>query len=94
MALAISPGQRPEWRVESAQLTGMIDRALEIGQERGQFTEYDASIGHKIKQIFSRSPGYAEAISRERQEFLDLCAKSYTESRLRHMVENGKPLRN
>lgn len=72
----------------------MIDRSLDMAQSRGNLTEYDVSIGHKIKQIYARSKDYSDAILRERQEFIDLCGKSFTEARIRHMIESGKALKN
>jgi 3-hydroxyacyl-CoA dehydrogenase len=75
-------------------LPGMIDTLLEQKRTKGDITEYDEQIGLKIKSVFSKATSFEEAIERERQVFMDLCGKSFTLARIRHMLESGKPLRN
>lgn len=75
-------------------LIGIIDRELLVAQERGEMTEFDLTLGHKIKNVFVKSSGYEDALLRERVEFLDLCGKSFAHARIKHMLETGKPLRN
>jgi 3-hydroxyacyl-CoA dehydrogenase len=94
VALASNPVARPAWNTIPGPLVGMIDRELDAATRRGEITEYDSVIGHKIKQIFARSANYEAAITRERVEFLDLCDNALTFARIRHMVETNKPLRN
>jgi 3-hydroxyacyl-CoA dehydrogenase len=72
----------------------MIDQMLAGLHGREDMSEYDETIGAKLRQIVARSTSYEDALSRERSEFLDLCGRSFTQARIRHMVETGKPLRN
>jgi 3-hydroxyacyl-CoA dehydrogenase len=94
LALTAQNVQRPAWRTEPMPLMGMIDRELEIALERGDLSEYDVTIGQKIKHVFVKATGYEDALIKERVDFVDLCGKTFTLARLRHMLENGKPLRN
>ena len=57
-------------------------------------TNYDITIGDKLKGIFAKTGTYAEAVTRERNEFLDLCTRAFTQARIRHMLEHKTPLRN
>ena len=75
-------------------LVGIIDRELDQAVARGELSEYDSTIGHKVKQVFARSSGYADSLGRERTEFLDLCTRALTHARIQHMLDTGKPLRN
>jgi len=88
------PLQRPEWATVEGPLVGMIDRGQQEAMARGTLTGYDESIGDKIKSVFAKVNGYEAALERERAEFLDLTRKALSQARLRHMVENKKPLRN
>jgi 3-hydroxyacyl-CoA dehydrogenase len=82
------------WSETVGPVAGMIDRELERLRSQGAISEYDEMIGGKIRQIMARSTGYEDALSRERDEFLDLCGRSMTQARVRHMLESGRPLRN
>lgn len=84
----------PAWAVMDGPLSGMVDRALSVAKSRGELTDHDELIGHKIKLIFAKSPGYREALAKERFEFLDLTHRSLTQARIRHMLETKRPLRN
>ena len=88
------PLERPFWSSVEGPLTGMIDRAQEQAVARGTLTAYDETIGDKIKTIFAKVSTYEEALSRERSNFIELTRKALSQARLRHMVENKKPLRN
>lgn len=93
-ALVVGDLKRPAWTPVAGPLMGMIDRSLDAATSRGELTEYDNTIGHKIKQIFARSMSYQDSLERERSEFLDLCSRAPSQARIRHMLETGKPLRN
>jgi 3-hydroxyacyl-CoA dehydrogenase len=88
------PLDRPVWSATLGPLVGMIDQVMAGLKTRGDFSDYDETIGSKIRQIVARSTGYEDALERERTEFLDLCTRSFTHARIRHMLETGKPLRN
>jgi len=94
LALAASPSQRPVWLATAGPVGGMIDRDLESGVAKGEFTNYDANIGQKLKQILARSTSYADSLRKERSEFIDLCQRPETMARIKHMLETNKPLRN
>jgi 3-hydroxyacyl-CoA dehydrogenase len=85
---------RPAWTASVGPLIGMIDREFETRRAKGLFSEYDEIVGGKIRQIVARSISYEDALVRERTEFVDLCGRALTQARIRHMLENKKPLRN
>lgn len=93
-ALAATPVSRPAWKPVEGPLTGMIDRMMLQARSRGTITEYDESIGQKIKSVFSKTESYEDACERERTEFAELCFRALSQARIKHMLENGKPLRN
>jgi len=84
----------PEWKTIEGPLTGMIDRELEGMVKAGTISDYDAVIGQAIKEIFSKSVSWQNALEREREEFIHLLKKGQTVARIKHMLETGKPLRN
>lgn len=87
---------RPEesWYMAEGPLAGIIDRSLDERKSRGEITDYDEIIGQRIKTVFSKSLSFSDALERERQVFVELCGKALTHTRIKHMLENGKPLRN
>jgi 3-hydroxyacyl-CoA dehydrogenase len=85
---------RPAWAHEEGPVVGMIDRELAQAKQRGDFSDHDLYIGNHIKQILAKSSSFEDAIQRERVCFLDLCGKTLTQTRIKHMLETGKPLRN
>ncbi len=94
LALSALPVQRPVWSTGPMPLIGMIDRELDQALSRDELSDFDVTLGHKIKQVFVKATSYEDAVLRERIEFLDLCTKSFTHARVKHMLESGKPLRN
>ncbi len=94
LVLSLEEMTAPEWRVIEGPLVGIIDREIESARASGAMTDYDAVISDKIKLIFAKSANAEVALTRERAEFIDLCSKSLTQARIRHMLEHGKPLRN
>lgn len=94
LALTAEPRSEEPLVAMSGPMPGMIDTALAARRQRGDFTEYDEQIGMKLKTVFSKSTSFEDALERERQVFVELCSKSMTLLRIKHMLENGKPLRN
>jgi len=88
------PGALPKWTSVAGPLTGMIDQALATRRAQGVLTDYDVQIGERIKAVFARSNDYADALAKERAEFVDLLTRPFTQVRIKHMRENGRPLRN
>jgi 3-hydroxyacyl-CoA dehydrogenase len=72
----------------------MIDKLEDEAKAKGDLTDYDTLIGDKIKSVFVKSASYEDALTREREEFVDLCSRPLTHTRIKHMLESGKPLRN
>jgi class 3 adenylate cyclase len=73
---------------------GMIDRMQEEMKARGEISDYDETIGDKIKAVFAKPTSFEEALEAERTEFRDLLHHALTIARIKHMLEHGKPLRN
>lgn len=86
--------RRPDWATIEGPLSGQIDRELEQLVQRGEISEYDRTIGERVRMIFGKASSYEAAVELERREFSDLAAKALTHARIRHMLETGKPLRN
>lgn len=84
----------PEWALPTAQLAGMIDRELHQLQSKGDLTEYDVTIAEQAKTVYAKASSFDEAMQLERDEFLDLVKRSFTQVRVKHMMDTGKPLRN
>ena len=75
-------------------LVGMIDRGLAERRNRGSLTDYDVTVGHKIRQLMARTMDYEECLDLERKESIELGGKALTQARLRHVLDTGKALRN
>ena len=95
IAEARTPGEpRAGWLPVVGPVAGLIDSGLEAGRRSGKINDYDATIGARIKAVFTQSATFDEALWRERREFMDLCHRAPTVARIRHMLSTGKPLRN
>lgn len=93
-AQSVAAEPKLEWANVEGPITGMIDQELAGMVQSNKITEYDATIGASIKEIFSKAKSWEEGLAREREEFLHLLHKGQTIARIKHMLENGKPLRN
>lgn len=82
------------WTPLSGPVAGMIDHALTEALAKGEITDYDKTIGEKIRLVFAKPTTRDEARAREREEFIDLLRRNFTQQRILHMLETGKPLRN
>ena len=94
IALQAQPYDLPQWSMPEGPVGGMIDKLEDDAKARGELTDYDTVIGDKIKAVFVKSTSYEDALAKEREEFVDLCNRPLTHTRIKHMLENGKPLRN
>lgn len=94
IALTVEPYDWPDWRLPEGPIVGMIDREQTELASKGELTQYDETIGDRVKSVIAKCASFGEALDRERQEFLELCQEGLTQARIRHMLENGKPLRN
>ena len=91
---SLSGEPRPDWAEVVGPVAGLIDSALEAARRAGRVNDYDATIGGRVKAVFTQTRSFDEALERERREFLDLCHRAPTVARIRHMLSTGKPLRN
>lgn len=94
MALVAEPSPAPSWLRPEGPLAGMIDRLLAESKAKGEMTDHDETIGQSVKTVFAKSVNFEDALAKERSEFLELCGKALSVTRIRHMLETGKPLRN
>jgi len=94
LALTAGVTKRPAWHTPEGPIGGMLDREIEQGRKSGLFTDHDKVIAEKFRTIFSKAQSYEDALRLERQEFVDLCRRALSHARVRHMLENNKPLRN
>lgn len=92
--LEATPYSEPEWTAVEGPLTGIIDRNQEERRATGDLTEYDETIGDHIKYVFGKTHSWTEALEAEREAFEELMHHALTQARIKHMIENGKPLRN
>ncbi|HTQ10574.1 MAG TPA: hypothetical protein VMI31_10920, partial [Fimbriimonadaceae bacterium] len=94
LVLSAKPWTRPAFARPEGPITGMIDRAQDEAVKRLGLSDYDRAIGDSVKAVFSKTASYDEALEMERRQFVELCGEALTHARIRHMLENGKPLRN
>jgi 3-hydroxyacyl-CoA dehydrogenase len=94
LAKLINVAERETWVKVEGPLLGMIDRMEAELQGKDQLTEYDLTVSEKVKLVFSRSTSFEDALVKERAHFIELCKKALTLTRIKHMLETGKPLRN
>lgn len=105
LALAREGYERPSPPAEIPVLGEPGWAALKLGihlaWRAGQITEYEAHIGRKLAWVLCggdrRAPGSvteAYLLDLEREAFLSLLGEPKTRERIRHMLSEGKPLRN
>ena len=94
MALTAEPRSMPTWKQMEGPLSGMIDRMIDEEMKAERFSNHDAAIAHKMKQVFTKPTSFEEALAIERQEFIELTQSALSVARIRHMLDSGKPLRN
>lgn len=93
-AMAVEPGEEPQWAVPAGPIGGMVDRELEALAAKGEFSAHDSLIATQIKHVFTKPTSFQGALDEERMGFLTLCRTGLSAARIRHMLETGKPLRN
>jgi 3-hydroxyacyl-CoA dehydrogenase len=94
LAKTVEATPRTGWANLDGPINGLIDREMEGLHQRGSFTDYDKSLGDKIRFIFAKGTSYENALELERREFTEMAFRALSQARVRHMLENGKPLRN
>lgn len=94
LALTAKPLVRPVWQEVSGPIKGMIDQMQTELIAAGSFSEYDAQINDKVKNVLTNASSFEDAVERERHAFVELCREGRSHARMKHMVDTGKPLRN
>lgn len=94
LVLTAVPTQLPAWSTPEGPVAGMIDRSLESARQANGLTDHDLAIAAKVKVVLAKAVSYEDALFKERTEFVDLCGKALTVARIRHMLDNNKPLHN
>lgn len=94
LALKVEPQPMADWTIVGGPVAGMIDQAQADLKAKGEITDHDGLIGDKIKFVFTKPHSLEDALKREREVFLELCRNGLSLARIKHMLENGKPLRN
>ena len=94
MALTVEPRPLVPFAPVEGPLVGLIDRGLAERRARGGLTDYDVTVGQRIRQILARTDDYESCLDLERRESIELGAKALTQARIRHVIETGKALRN
>ena len=64
-----------------------------VGRQN-RITEHDRVIGEHLKHVFVKASSFEEALGKERVAFQVLLTQGLTVSRIKHMLETGRPLRN
>lgn len=93
-ALAVEVRPLSSWLRPDGPIAGMIDRMLSESVRTGEMTDHDAQIGLSVKNVFAKGVTLEDALAKERSEFLELCGNALSVTRIRHMLESGKPLKN
>jgi 3-hydroxyacyl-CoA dehydrogenase len=85
----------------SRDLYATLKMGIWLMQQSGAITEHEALVGNKLAYIISGGDLSAAQLvdeqyflNLERQAFLELLKTEKTQARIRHMLEQGKPLRN
>ncbi len=96
-----APGGREIFVLGEAGYGGLMELARERQGGEG-WTDYDVEMAEALARILSGGgpgsrPGWTpeeKLFDLEREVFIELCAKTRTQERIRHMLATGKPLRN
>jgi len=92
---ADAPAQgEPEWKPVAGPVAGMIEQMQAELTAKGELTGHDGLISDKIKSALAKADSFEDALARERSGFVELMQDGLTQTRIRHMVETGKPLSN
>ncbi|MCH7903930.1 MAG: enoyl-CoA hydratase/isomerase family protein [Armatimonadetes bacterium] len=93
-ALEAEPRKEQEWSAVLGPLSGMIESAQAQLLKSGELSAHDRLISDKIKAVLAKSTSFDDALEKERTGFISLLAEGLSQTRIRHMIETGKPLRN
>jgi 3-hydroxyacyl-CoA dehydrogenase len=94
LALEAMPSPALGWTPAVGPLLGMARQGLEGLAKTGDLTQHDVTIGDRIAQVFAKPTTVEQAYETERTLFVELCRDGLSLTRMKHMLETGKPLRN
>ncbi len=94
MARVAYPQALPDWVATAGPVAGIIDQAIADLKRRGELTAHGVLVSDKLKAVLVRSTGYEDALARERAGFAELLREGLTQTRIKHLIETGRPLRN
>ena len=94
LATDVSAHGEPEWKTVAGPVVGMIEQMQAELTAKGELTRHDGLISDKIKSALAKADSFEDALARERSGFVELMQDGLTQTRIRHMVETGKPLSN
>jgi 3-hydroxyacyl-CoA dehydrogenase len=94
LALQAKPLERPEWQTIAGPIKGMVDQMQNDLIKAGTLSNHGQVINDKSKHVFADATSYEDANNRERKAFVELCREGLSLARMKHMLENNKPLRN
>lgn len=88
------PVGQMEWKMVEGPLVGMIDRTLMELQSSEVLSEHDAEIGDRIKMVMAKGTSWEDALAKERAGLIAMLKTGFSQARIKHMLEHGKPLYN
>lgn len=88
------PLGEPEWLPVEGPLVGMIDRMLQENRSKGVLSEHDCEIGERIKMVLAKATSWEDALAKERAGLIAMLRTGFSQARIKHMLEHGKPLFN
>ena len=94
LATDVSAQGEPEWKTVAGPVAGMIEQMQAELTKKGELTGHDGLISDKIKAVLAKADSFEDALARERSGFVELMQEGLTQTRIRHMVETGRTLRN
>ena len=94
LALLAQSHDDKDWGKVGGPVGGMIEQAYTELLKSGEITEHDHAVGEQLRHVFAKASSFEEALTKERQAFQVLLTQGLTVSRIKHMLETGRPLRN
>lgn len=94
LALTAEPARRPAWQAVAGPVSGLIDQLMAEAKKEGSASDHDILIASRLKDSMVKAGSFEDGLARERAAFVSLCREGLTLARMKHMLENGRPLRN
>ena len=94
LALEAVPNPETAWNEVGGPVGGMIEQAYNDLVKSGDISDHDRVVGEQLRHVFVKPKSFQEALDKERDGFEALLSQGLTVSRIKHMLETGKPLKN